>query len=147
MMRRATRSQAGAALVEFALLVPVMILLLVGLIECGRFAYYSILVANAARAGAQYGAQNLVTADDAAGMRLAALNDAQNVSGLTATATHSCQCADGSASTCQATDCPTSHRLLYVQVNTAGTYPSLFRFPGLLGTLNVTGQAVMQVDQ
>ncbi len=55
-------------MVEFAILAPVFVFLLIGLIEVGRFAFFGILAANAARAGAQYGAQTLSTAADTVGM-------------------------------------------------------------------------------
>jgi Flp pilus assembly protein TadG len=55
--RRLFRAESGTSLVEFAILAPVIIFLLIGVIEIGRFAFFSILAANAARAGAQYGAQ------------------------------------------------------------------------------------------
>ena len=50
-------SQSGQTLFEMALLVPVILLLLVGVIEIGRYAYIGILVGNAARAGAEYAIQ------------------------------------------------------------------------------------------
>ena len=53
-LKRNAHGQRGVALVEFALVVPLLALLLVGIIEIGRFAYFSIAVANAARAGVQY---------------------------------------------------------------------------------------------
>lgn len=148
-MIRARNSERGMAIVEFAILVPALMMLLIGLVEMGRFAYYSIIVANAARAGAQYGAQSLATAADFNGMKQAALTDGQNISGLTVPTLPSnfCQCADGSASTCEATDCSSSHRLTYVQVDTRGTYSSLFNYPGLPSTFTVNSQAIMQVGQ
>ena len=147
-MIRARNSERGMAIVEFAILLPVMTMLLIGLVEIGRFAYYSIMVANAARAGAQYGAQNLQTAADWNGMEQAALNDGSNV-GLSFpdAPSYACQCADGSPSTCDATDCSSSHRLTYVEVDTQGTYNSLFNYPGLPSTITVNGQATMQVGQ
>jgi len=51
--------QCGQAMLELALVLPVLLLLTIGLIEFGRVAYYSIEVSDAARAGAQYGAQSL----------------------------------------------------------------------------------------
>ena len=43
--------QSGQALVEMAFVVPLLLLLALGVIEVGRYAYISILVGNAARAG------------------------------------------------------------------------------------------------
>jgi Flp pilus assembly protein TadG len=146
-LRAILRTDAGQSLIEFAILTPIVLLLLVGAIEIGRLAYLSILVNNAAHAGVQYGAQNLATAADNTGMQTAALNDGQNIAGLTATASHYCSCADGSASSCQPTDCSGSHRLVYVQVNTTGVFRSMIGYPGLPASYTVNGQAVMRVGQ
>lgn len=142
------RDEDGAAMVEFAVFFPVFILLLVGLIEIGRFANFSIVVADAARAGVQYGAQNIITAADNAGMTSMALADGQNISGLTVTnAGHYCGCSDGSASTCLASDCALSHRILWVTVTTQGQFPALLGFPGLPGTFTVQQTAVRRVAE
>jgi Flp pilus assembly protein TadG len=52
--RRSTRSTDGQALVEFALMVPVLFFLVVNAVNFGGFIYAWITVANAARASAQY---------------------------------------------------------------------------------------------
>ena len=140
--------ERGQAIAELALLAPLMLVLVIGLIELGRYANFSIEVANAARAGVQYGAQNLVAANDTAGMQNAALADAPDLSStMTATAIHFCTCFNGATSTCQPADCPGSHRLLYVQVDTSQTFNSMLHFPGVLNTLQVKGHAVMRVVQ
>ena len=144
---RALSADKGQALAEMAIIAPLLLLLLIGLVEVGRYANFSILVSNAARAGVQYGAQNLVTAADNTGMQNAATADAQNIAGLTAAATHVCKCADGSASTCLPTDCSASHRLVYVQVDTTGTFASLLHFAGIAPSLTITGHAVMRAAQ
>ncbi len=144
-------SQAGVALIEFAFVVPVLILLLLGLVEIGRFAYYSIVVGNAARAGVQYGAQTLATAQDSTGMANAAKNDGQNnIANLTASPapTHFCQCWDGTTATSDATcspTCATGHRVVYVQVTTSGTFSPLFNYPKLPSSFSVSSTATMRV--
>jgi hypothetical protein len=90
--------------VELALSVPLLIVLPLAAVEFGRIFYTQISVTNAARAGVQYGAQNITTASDTNGTQQAALADAPNITGLTATASHFCQCANDGASTCLATD-------------------------------------------
>ena len=143
-------SEEGSALAELAIILPMLCLLLVALIEVGRFGYYSILVGNAARAGVQYGAQDVTTARDKAAMQSSALNDGQNVSGLSAVASYSCTCADGTTADClTAAVCPNSHRILFVQVATAGTFPSLLNYPGLpdsLRSVTVNATATMRVS-
>jgi Flp pilus assembly protein TadG len=148
--RLLARGDSGSALAEIAVVLPMLVLLLIGLIEVGRYGRYLIMTGNAARAGVQYGAQNTITALDIAGMRAAAKTDAQNDAGLSANPTSFCQCADGSASTCLPTDCSSSHRLVFVQVDTTGTWPSLTNFPYLpasLRTITIQGRAVMRVAQ
>jgi Flp pilus assembly protein TadG len=146
-LNRLARAENGSAIAEMAIIVPMILILLIGLTEVGRYAQYSILVSGAARAGVQYGAQNLVTAADLSGMRTAALNDGQNAPGLSATATSYCSCADGTASTCLAADCPGSHRLVFVQVDSTGTIQSLLHVPYLPTSQTVTSRAIMRVAQ
>ncbi len=138
---------AGQAAVELALSLPLLLMLLLVVVETGRAFYIAISVANAARAGVQYGSQNLTTAADNTGMQNAAAADAPNIAGMTTTATHFCVCADGSSSTCLSTDCATSHRLVYTQVDTSAPYTPLIDFMGILPTMTVPGKAVMRVAQ
>jgi Flp pilus assembly protein TadG len=139
----------GQSVLEFALLLPIMLLLLVGIIEVGRFAYYSILVANAARAGAQYGAQGLATAADTPGIQAAAENDGQNLPQLIVTASQACGCnGAGLSGTCPATGCSLpNHPLVYVQVQATGTFNSLFNYPGLPPSFTVSSTEKMRVAQ
>ncbi len=136
-MSRMCKSRRGAhkrgqASVELALSLPLLLMMLLLVVETGRAFYIAISVANAARAGVQYGSQSLTTAADNTGMQTAATNDAPNLTGMTATATHFCICSDGTASTCLVTDCAGSHRLLYTQVNTSAPYAPLINFMGIL---------------
>jgi Flp pilus assembly protein TadG len=145
-MRRRGLRACGQASVELALSLPLLLMMFL-VVETGRAFYIAISVGNAARAGVQYGAQNLTTAADNAGMQSAASNDAPNITGMTATASHYCVCSDGSASTCLATDCSGSHRLLYTQVTTSAPYAPLISFMGILPVMTVPGKAVMRVSQ
>jgi Flp pilus assembly protein TadG len=145
--RRAT--QSGQALLEVALVTPLLMLLAVGIIEIGRYAYYSILVADAARAGAQYGAQNLATAADTAGIRTAAENDGQNLTALKVTVQHECGCTGSSISgACPATACASpNHALVYVKVTVTGKFNSLFKYPGIPQSINCDSTELMRVAQ
>lgn len=149
--KRSPNAQAGVALVEVALVVPLLLLLLIGLVETGRFAYFSILVGNAARAGVQYGSR--YSADNA-GMINAAEADAQPIAAtINVQPGNYCYCWDGSsappvnpASPCTTVlTCPAgTHQLTYVTVTVSGTFSSLFQYPGLPRTLTITRKAAMQ---
>jgi Flp pilus assembly protein TadG len=154
--RRVSRSRltgdTGQGLVELALTLPLLILILMGGAEFARFAWASIETANAARAGAQYGAQTNVTASDDAGMQTAALNDGVNLSGLTATSSHSCACSTAPTTSLGCLNalpaCASPAIVLeYVQVNTSSTIRPLYHWPGLPATFTPNGSALMQVAQ
>jgi Flp pilus assembly protein TadG len=143
------RKDDGTSLVEFALVAPVLIFLLIGMIEIGRFGYYAILAANAARAGAQYGSQDLSKAQDTDGIKNAVAQDGQNLSNWNAngaiTATPLCSVNGGALQTCGAGSSPAAGNVYYVRVQVTGTFTSLLHYPGLPAQLPVSGSATMRV--
>jgi len=48
----------GQALAEFAIILVVLMFLLLGTLDLGRAFYYQVVITNAAREGARYGARN-----------------------------------------------------------------------------------------
>jgi Flp pilus assembly protein TadG len=146
--------QAGVALVEFALGLPLLMMLLVGLIEVGRLAWFNIQVGNAAHAGAQYGATP-GNGGDLTGMQTIAESDAQNgLTGITAVAQNVCSCWNGTASspaTPAASACGVActnggRQITYVQVTATGTLNSLFNYTafGLPRSWSVTRVALIR---
>src|SRR5579863_140274 len=100
--------ERGQSLVETALVFPVLVTMLVGSVEVARVVRASIAVANAAKAGAQYGCESGFTAQDSTGIATAASNEASTFT-VTTNSSVACTCSDGSASTCLNTDCANSH--------------------------------------
>lgn len=147
--RRNTYGQnsSGQSCAELAFSIPLLIVLLLAVIEAGRISLVALQLSSAARAGVQYGAQNLTTINDSVGMQNAAKADAASLAGFVATASHYCQCSDGSASTCLSTDCTGSHRLAYVKVSTSASYTPCISWPGMPVAMTLTGQAIMRVAQ
>ncbi|HEY1655654.1 MAG TPA: TadE/TadG family type IV pilus assembly protein [Candidatus Tumulicola sp.] len=131
---------------EFAIMAPVFLLLLVGLIEVSRYAYYALLAANGVRAGAAYGSQNTISADDVLGMRTAAVADAQGFPGGIASfsATHLCYLS-GTTTACPANGTPQSNWVYFVVVTASGTVNSLFRYPGIPQSIPISASATMRV--
>ena len=148
---RLAREESGTSLVEFALVAPVLILLLVGMIEIGRFAYYAILAANAARAGVAYGAQNVQTALDTTGIKNAVIADGQSLANWSAanaiTVKQLCSVNGGTpTSPClTGSSGPAAGTVYYVSVQVTGTFKSLLSYPGLPSSLPVSGNAIMRV--
>ncbi len=154
--RRRFSSESGQSLVELALITPVLLLMLVGFAEMGRYTYLSVLVGNAAEAGAAYGAQSLGNSVDAAGIRTAAQNDFQDghgLSGLTVTPSTSCGCdSSGTTTTAACTGstagtCGTGHWVVNVQVTASGTFTSMFNYPGVPASLTIVRTVIMRVKQ
>ena len=142
-----SKCDGGSALVEFALTLPVLVALILGAVELGWVTYGSIEVMNAARAGASYGCQNSTAAGDTTGIQNTAALDAPDIPLGTTTVTTSCICSDGSASTCQPTDCSSSSIETILTESTQATVTPLFRVPGLPTTLTLHGKAVEKVLQ
>lgn len=151
-------SQSGQSLLEMALLLPMLLALALGTIEMGRFAYISILVANAAHAGAAYGTQSLRQSVDTTGIETAADNDFQNngqsAANLTVSSSTSCGCDDAGTLTsavCLAKTnpnaglCNAGHWVVMVSVTTSGSFTSLFGFPGIPRTLDLSSTSTMRV--
>jgi hypothetical protein len=142
-----TRAEEGQSLLEVAFVVPVLLLLMVGLIEIGRFAFYAVLVSNAAHAGAQYGAQSLITSADVAGITAAAQTDGQ-IAGIPMTVTPIQQCG---CSAVALGGCPSgggcANPLVYVEVTTSETVPAMFRYPGIPRNIALSSTVKMRVSQ
>lgn len=159
-------SERGQSLLEVALLTPLLLALLVGTIEFGRYAYLSILVGNAARAGAAYGAQSLPQSVDGTAIQTAANNDFQNNGQSTSTlainggapdGTYvSCGCDSGGTITsaiCSTTTnasagtCASGHWVVMVSVKASATFNSLFNYPGIPKSITVVRTATMRVTE
>jgi len=141
--------ERGQSVAEIALLTPLLLLMLLGTIEIGRFAYYGIEVSSAARAAVQFGAQSLADSKDVAGITQAAKNDAPEVPGLNVTATDRCACSNTPANFvgCPAFACTPGHALVFLQVDTSANIKPLFRYPGLPKNFAAKGHAIMRVAQ
>jgi Flp pilus assembly protein TadG len=140
-----SKAERGSAIVEFGMLAPVLILMLMGAIDFARVFFTSISVVNAARAGVQYGLRSNGKSGDLTGMQNAALADGSDIAGMTATATRFCQCSDGATANCLTGSCGTYGRpRIYVKVTTAVAFQTLFRYPGVPATVNLTKSATMR---
>lgn len=143
------RSERGTAVVEFALVAPVFVFLLIGLIETGRFTYFWIVAEHAARAGVQYGAQNLQTASDASSNGPATTGAAKadaNVAGWTVKSSLTCT-VNGVSGPCPANNANSvsPNLVYYVQVQVTGTVTSLLNYPGIPHSLPLSVTATQRV--
>jgi len=139
-----------------------LVLLLIGLIEVGRFTALSIRLGNAARAGAQFAVSsgNSTTAYDSPDIANAACNDSgfscttsTPKPGTTAapdtmlvTSGVNCTYSDGtSSSSCVLK--PGVQRNMFVHVSTSGTFKPLLKYPVMPNSLPMSLTATMEYAQ
>ncbi len=139
-------SVRGVASVEMALMLPVLLLFLIGVIDVSRTTFIGIKVVNAASTAALYGAQGPGYAVNTTAIEAAARDDA-DLADLTVNSTNYCECSDGSSSTCQVGDCALSRMMEFVQVDTQASWIPLFSYPGIPSTVVLNGRSVMQVSE
>jgi Flp pilus assembly protein TadG len=124
-------SRRGIATVEFALVAPLLLLLVGGVLDYTMLMRTAIAVADAARAGAQFGSLSTTNASNISGIQTAAINAAPDITGLTATAAKVCQCSNGTVVNCSGGTCPSGPVRIYVQVTAKATCSVLFNYSQL----------------
>jgi Flp pilus assembly protein TadG len=140
---------SGQAIVELTLLLPLLVLIFLAAADLARMFYHATALAQAARSGAQYGAQNLGTSADVAGMTQAAMSSAADdlgtitvapapkryfQCGSEATTSNELPCADKRAAK------------VFVEVSVAKTFSTLFDYPGIPHTVPMSRVAIMRVQ-
>ena len=73
------KSKRGGAMVEFALTLPLLLMLCMGATDFGRLFYHAVVVANSAYVGSFHGAQRFSTAGQFPIMELKAEEEAANI--------------------------------------------------------------------
>jgi Flp pilus assembly protein TadG len=126
-MHRQRRAR-GQSLIEFALTLPILILILLGILDLGRAFSAHIVITNAARNGAYYGSMH---ANETSAIIQRVVTEA-NGSGTTITA------ADVSVSTTGVVGSP-------MRVTVTHDFVLLTAFLPGLSTLHLTGKAEMMI--
>ncbi len=151
MDRKTATDERGAAAVEFALILPLLVLMLVGIMDMGRMVYIRSILESAARAGAQAAfADPGATATIEAAVQTAAL--AGGVTVTSVTAPEACRCSDASSVDCATGTCATGSVHHYVTVTTTKAYTPMVNLANLpfgLGidlTTTLTAKVVMRAQ-
>jgi len=147
--RLAERSgQLGSAVVEVALFSPFLLFMALGTVDYGRVVHEDIALERAAYAGAQWGAQSSSAPDDLSGIKAAVVNDLGDEmaeDGVATSVEKYCTCPDESVIDCSSGTCSGSARpYLYVRVQVAKEFTTLFDYPGIPHTISLTREARMR---
>jgi len=152
MKRSFADENSGVALIELALVCPMLLVLLLGAAEYGRLCYVGMEVTNAAHAGVEYGTQSRVAAQSTATIKNVSLSEESNIVNMNTpspldTSSIAVQqlCANTYSDTPGACSTTVKNPLQYVQVNTQVTVNSLFHPYGYNGTYTLHGSAIMRV--
>jgi Flp pilus assembly protein TadG len=146
------KNDHGAALVELAFVIPILLLLVIGAVDFGRAYYMGIEVTNAAHAGAEYGSLN-PPITSTAGIIAAAKQSASDLSSMSVTVpSWGCECSDGSSSSascattpsCTVTSTRGGNAVYWVKVNTSVTYTTLMPWPGISNSFALSGTATVR---
>lgn len=147
---RLNRQRKGGALVELAIIFPVLLLMCCGAMDFARVVYAGIAVSNAARAGVQYGTFSPGNAGNTGGMQQAALDDAagQGLTGITASASTFCLCSGNSTavSCTSSTSCGSTTPNGYAQVTVSYTFNTMLNYPGIPSSIVLNRTAKMRVQ-
>jgi Flp pilus assembly protein TadG len=127
------RAGRGQSLVEFALITPVLILILAISADFGRAFTAYISIGSAAREGASYGMESQANSTDSGGIRDAALDDVPAVYGVTP------QVSSGIG-----TD---ANGYRYVEVTVRYSFSPIMRIPPIPDSLNMQRSVRMRVIQ
>jgi Flp pilus assembly protein TadG len=136
---RRCRFGRGTATVEFSLVAPLLLLLTAGVLDFALLVCDAASAADAARCGAVFGSLSVANSTNTSGMQSAALNAAPGLTGMTASASRSCQCSGGGSVSCSGS-CSSGKMMIYVQVTTHATAPTIFNYSqlGFSGTVGAT---------
>jgi Flp pilus assembly protein TadG len=142
------RWEDGGALFETALALPLLSLALLGAAEFGLADYASIEVSNAAKAGAQYGAQSRSNAADTVGIQLAATQDAPNIALGSVNVARSTICSDSTATAGSPPVCMSGAAVeLILTVKTQAAFNPVVHIPGITPSFTLNGWATQKVRQ
>ena len=121
MFRRCLGDRRGAAMIEFGLALPVLCILLVGLLDLGKFSLQKSSLLQGAREGAHYG---MVAYTESTNINTTAQN-ATGLTGVTATNSVFCECVSGTTVSCSTTCAGGATIKRYLTVTTTKSFNSV----------------------
>jgi Flp pilus assembly protein TadG len=133
-------------LIEFALASSLLFLVMFGVIDFSRIFATACSVQGAARAGTQYGMLSPAHYNDLAGMQNAALDNAGNPAGMTATASQFCTCSIGGARQSCPVSCSSGSPETYIEMDVTMPYTTIASYPGVPAVTNLAASSIVRVQ-
>lgn len=133
----------GASAVEFALVSPLLILMMIGVVDMGVFAMERMRIQNTAYAAASYVAQ---VGDDTNVQVIADEAYEGDFNNIVLSSEFECECADGVAQACPSACGDGDYQRRFVNITASGTFDSFFPYPGLPDSVALERSVRMRVD-
>lgn len=140
----------GVAAIEFALLVPMLMVILTGLTDYGLYINTKMQLQALSDRTAQYVAQGGSENDVNANIiqRSSLYTDgASNQTSITFTSTTACECSDGVAVSCAGSCSGSDYVRNFYTATITGTYTPLLPWPGIPDSITLTGSSRLQFAQ
>jgi hypothetical protein len=141
-LKAGARSDRGNAVVEFGLIVPVLLIMILGLVDAGRAISANARLGNGVTAGLRYALTDAYATNDILAAAMAGSRYADGEA--TINVTRFCECPDGSAIVCSGT-CAAGFKRIFVQVDMTRTQPTVFSYPIIGDTVTVSRSGSLQV--
>lgn len=147
--RQIRNPRRGGAMIEFAITLPLMLLMAVAAGDFSRMFWETTTMSRAASSGAKFGAQDNRSSGDYATMQRLADNSTSHIGSAVATADRVCDCPDAPKTwvNCLTTSCPNyGQPRAYARVGVAKTFSTMGYYPGLPQTTNMRMRGYMRVQ-
>ena len=140
-------SREGAAAIELALIAPILLLMILGVVDFGGAYSAKLRLDSAARSGVQFALQNTANITNTGGIgQVVDAASGLDPATITTTVTQFCECDDGSSIACNGTCAGGGFPRTYLTVSVQRQYPILFSYPGVSNPLPLTGRATVRVQ-
>ena len=140
------RCVSGNISVEFALVLPFLMMLVMGAYDFGRGFTEKLRLNSAARAGAQYALQKYNMVGDDAGVIQSARDDAEDVNDtLNVTPRYFCTCLTGCGIPCGTSCAGGEVPMRYIEVDVSGPFEFMFDYPMTSGSMTLQGHAELRL--
>jgi Flp pilus assembly protein TadG len=143
------RADQGDALIELALLLPVLLLIVFYMVDAVFWVQKAMQIQAAASAGAAYGAVPGNSANHSGMVQIANFDATGNINGaahFSAVATDFYTCSPGGSTVTATTSCPTGAPYHYVKVTTSATASRVVDFPGIPSSQTMGFSAIYRVE-